>query len=55
MSNGMDSSTFATRFAQGEFGDEADWFEWEFNLDAYRETLRQLWILEHKETIERIE
>ena len=44
---GMDSSTFAARFAQGELGDGADWFEWEFNLDAYRETLRQLRILEH--------
>jgi len=43
----MDSPTFATRFAQGELGDEADWFEWEYNLDAYRETLRQLQILEH--------
>jgi hypothetical protein len=43
----MDSTTFASRFDQGELGDEADWFEWEYNLDAYRETLRQLQILEH--------
>jgi hypothetical protein len=43
---GMDSQTFAARFAQGELGDEADWFEWEYVLDAYQETLRQLQILE---------
>jgi hypothetical protein len=42
----MDLTTFASRFEQGELGDEADWFEWEYNLDAYRETLRQLKILE---------
>lgn len=45
--HGMDSSTFAARFAQGELGDDADWFEWEYNLDAYHETRRQLEILEH--------
>ena len=44
---GMDSQTFAARFGKGELGDEADWFEWEYVLDAYRETLRQLQILEH--------
>ena len=43
---GMDSTTFSSRFDQGDLGDEADWFEWEYNLDAYRETLRQLQILE---------
>jgi hypothetical protein len=43
---GMDSQTFATRFSKGELGDKADWFEWEYTLDAYRETLRQLRILE---------
>ena len=42
----MDSTTFASRFDQGELGDEADWFEWEYNLDTDRETLRQLQILE---------
>ena len=47
--HGIDSTTFATRFAQGELGDEANWFEWEFNLDAYHETVRQLQILEHIE------
>jgi len=44
---GMDSQTFAARFGKGELGDEADWFEWEYVLDAYGETLRQLQILEH--------
>ncbi len=43
--HGMDSDTFAARFAKGELGDEADWFEWEYVLDAYRETRRQLEIL----------
>ena len=43
---GMDSQTFAARFGKGELGDEADWFEWEYVLDAYGETLRQLQILE---------
>lgn len=42
----MDSQTFATRFRQGELGDEADWFEWEYVLQAYQETARQLKILE---------
>lgn len=44
---GMDSQIFAARFGEGKLGDEADWFEWEYILDAYRETLRQLEILEH--------
>ena len=47
--HGMDSDTFAARFGQGELGDEADWFEWEYVLDAYRETRRQLEILERVE------
>lgn len=42
----MDSQTFATRFRQGELGDEPDWFEWEYVLQAYQETVRQLKILE---------
>jgi hypothetical protein len=38
----MTTEEFATKFGAGELGDEADWFEWEFVLDAYRETARQL-------------
>jgi hypothetical protein len=41
----MDSDQFAIRFNLGELGDEADWFEWEYVLDAYRETTRQLELL----------
>jgi len=41
----MTSEQFATRFRAGELGDEADWFAWEFALDAYRETARQLELL----------
>jgi hypothetical protein len=45
----MDSATFAARFGQGELGDDADWFEWEYNLDAYRQTQEQLRLLEQIE------
>ena len=38
----MASEQFATRFGAGELGDEADWFEWEFVLEATREADRQL-------------
>jgi hypothetical protein len=38
----MASEQFATRFGAGELGDDAVWFEWEFVLDAARETERQL-------------
>jgi len=38
----MASEQFATRFGTGELGDDAVWFEWEFVLDAARETERQL-------------
>lgn len=38
----MASEQFATRFGAGELGDDAAWFEWEFVLDAVRETERQL-------------
>ena len=38
----MASDQFALRFSSGELGDEADWFELEYVLDAYRETMRQL-------------
>jgi len=39
---GMDSAEFWSRFEAGELGDDADWFEWQYLLDAYRETQRQL-------------
>ncbi len=42
---GMASELFAVRFDAGELGDEADWFEWEYVLDAYREIARQLELL----------
>jgi hypothetical protein len=38
----MMSEQFTTRFGAGELGDDAAWFEWEFVLDAARETERQL-------------
>lgn len=41
----MTSDQFATRFGAGELGDDAQWFEWEFVLDAYRETARQVELL----------
>ena len=41
----MTSEQFSVAFAAGELGDEADWFEWEYILDAYRETRRQLDLL----------
>jgi hypothetical protein len=42
----MTSEQFADRFSTGELGDGAEWFEWEFVLDACRETARQLELLE---------
>jgi hypothetical protein len=38
----MVSEQFATRFGTGELSDDADWFEWEFVLEATREAERQL-------------
>ena len=38
----MASEQFLARFGAGELGDNAAWFEWEFVLDAVRETERQL-------------
>lgn len=38
----MASEQFSARFGAGELGDDEDWFEWEFVLDAARETERQL-------------
>ncbi len=45
----MDSATFAARFDQGELGDDANWFEWEYNLDAYHQAQEQIWLLEQIE------
>ena len=42
----MTSEQFAFKFSAGELGDDAEWFEWEFALDAYRETTRQLGLLD---------
>ena len=41
----MTSEQFLTRFNSGELSDGADWFEWEFVLDAYHETAQQLGLL----------
>ena len=41
----MTSEQFGARFKSGELGDAADWFEWEFVLDAYRETAQQIDLL----------
>ena len=38
----MASAQFAAKFSAGELGDDAAWFEWEFVLEAIRETERQL-------------
>ncbi len=37
----MTTKQFAKKFSAGKLGDEAQWFEWEFALDALRETERQ--------------
>lgn len=31
---------FAAQFSAGELGDGAHWFEWQYLLEAYHETLR---------------
>lgn len=41
----MSSEQSGVRFNSGELGDGADWFEWEFVLNAYRETAQQLGLL----------
>ncbi len=46
---GMASEGFATKFNAGELGDDADWFEWQYVLDACHETLRQLQPTERKQ------
>ncbi|MBI3538106.1 MAG: hypothetical protein HY070_11190 [Chloroflexi bacterium] len=39
------SEEFEIKFKSGQLGDNADWFEWEYLLDALRETKRQLELL----------
>ncbi len=46
---GMTSEDFAVKFNTGELGDDADWFEWQYVLDACHETLRQLQPTERKQ------
>jgi hypothetical protein len=41
----MTMEQFAARFSAGELGEDAEWFEWEFTRDAYREAERQLELL----------
>lgn len=45
----MSSEAFDTKFQNGELGDDAVWFEWEFALDGYRATKHQLELLERIE------
>jgi len=41
----MTTKQFAKKFGAGALGDDAEWFEWEFALDALRETEKQLKLL----------
>ena len=49
----MTSDQFAARFNAGELGDNPEWFEWEFMLDARRETARQLTRISERIEMER--
>jgi len=42
----MSSQSFAAKFEAGELADDAHWFEWQYLLEAHRETLRQLDLLD---------
>ena len=46
---GLGSQEFEAKFGSGELGDEAAWFEWQYVLDAYQETVQQLQLLESVE------
>ena len=46
---GMSSSEFISKFNKGELGDDQHWFEWEYLVEAYQETKRQLALLEQVE------
>ncbi|MBI5602903.1 MAG: hypothetical protein HY879_06075 [Deltaproteobacteria bacterium] len=43
----MTSEKFKKKFIAGEMGDDQEWFDWEFILDAYQETKRQLDLLDN--------
>jgi len=45
----MTSADFRERFSAGDLGDNEEWFEWEFVLDAEREARRQLELLDSVE------
>ncbi len=42
----MTNEQFMAKFGAGELGDAPEWFEWEFVLDAFRETERQMKLLD---------
>ncbi len=42
----MNSEQFREKFKTGQLGDDSEWFDWEFVLDAYQETIHQLDLLE---------
>jgi hypothetical protein len=46
LQHAMTSQMFADKFDKGELGDDEQWFEWEFVLEVYQETKRQLQLLE---------
>jgi len=43
----MSSQEFAAKFDAGELGDEADWFEWQYVLEAQQGIQRELELLEN--------
>jgi hypothetical protein len=45
----MTSGQFEVAFHAGDLCDNAEWFEWEFVQDAYREAERQLELLDSTE------
>ncbi|MEW6184223.1 MAG: hypothetical protein AB1585_00625 [Thermodesulfobacteriota bacterium] len=42
----MNSEEFKKKFKAGELGDDPEWFDWEYILDAYQDTIHQLDLLE---------
>ena len=46
LSHRITSEQFTAKFQAGELGDNSEWFEWEFVLDALRETDRQIKLLD---------
>ena len=41
----MSSEEFEAKFQAGALEDDADWFEWEFVLDGFRQTAQQIDLL----------